>query len=107
VTEKSEAMCKEMPVILFNRVVDPKRIIGKRRAREEERHKGPPTHKKVCAQSPSKNSPLGTRFVQMVECVSNLSAPRFYLGKAACQVTAVQGDQIGRKFAQRVIVYFG
>jgi hypothetical protein len=39
-------MCKEMPVILFNRVVDPKRIIGKKwRAKEEERHKGSLTQK--------------------------------------------------------------
>jgi hypothetical protein len=37
-------MCKEMPVIPVNKVVDPKRIIGKKwRAKEEERHKG---HKK-------------------------------------------------------------
>jgi hypothetical protein len=44
-------MCKEMPVILVNKVVDPKRIIGKKwRAEEEERHKGsltPPPKKKV------------------------------------------------------------
>jgi hypothetical protein len=43
-------MCKEMPVISVNRVVDPKRIIRKKwRAEEEERHKGllPPPHKKV------------------------------------------------------------
>jgi hypothetical protein len=34
-------MCKEMPVIPVNKVVDPKRIIGKEwRAQEEERHKG-------------------------------------------------------------------
>jgi hypothetical protein len=43
-------MCKELPVILVNKVVDPKRIIGKKwRAEEEERHKGsltPP--KKSC-----------------------------------------------------------
>jgi hypothetical protein len=44
-------MCKEMPVILVNKVVDPKRIIRKRwRAKEEERHKGlltpPPRTKK-------------------------------------------------------------
>jgi hypothetical protein len=33
-------MCKEMPAILFNRVVDPKRIIRKDgRAKEEEPHK--------------------------------------------------------------------
>jgi hypothetical protein len=38
-------MCKEIPVPV-NRVVDPKRIIGKkRRAKEEERHKGPLTQK--------------------------------------------------------------
>jgi hypothetical protein len=34
------AMCKEMPVIPVNKVVDKKRIIGKRRAKEEERHRG-------------------------------------------------------------------
>jgi hypothetical protein len=38
-------MCKEMPVIPVNKVVDPKRKIGKRRA-EEERHKGLLTKKK-------------------------------------------------------------
>jgi hypothetical protein len=40
-------MCKELLVILVNKVVDPKRIIGKKwRAKEEERHKGSltPTH---------------------------------------------------------------
>jgi hypothetical protein len=43
-------MCKELPVIPVNKVVDPKRIIGKKwRAEEEERHKGlltPPPQKK-------------------------------------------------------------
>jgi hypothetical protein len=40
-------MFKEMPVITVNRVVDPKRIIGKKcRAKEEERHKGSVTPKK-------------------------------------------------------------
>jgi hypothetical protein len=34
-------MCKDMPVILFNRVVGPKRKMGKKwRAEEEERHEG-------------------------------------------------------------------
>jgi hypothetical protein len=33
-------MRKEMPVIPVNRVVDTKRIIGKWRSEEEERHKG-------------------------------------------------------------------
>jgi hypothetical protein len=34
-------MCKEMLVILVSRVVDPKRILGKKwRVKEEERHKG-------------------------------------------------------------------
>jgi hypothetical protein len=34
-------MCKELPVIPVNKVVDLKRIIGKKwRAEEEERHKG-------------------------------------------------------------------
>jgi hypothetical protein len=36
-----------MPVIPVDKVVDPKRIIGKRRAEEEERHKGPLTPKKL------------------------------------------------------------
>jgi hypothetical protein len=41
-------MCKELPVILVNKVVDPKRIIGKKwRAEEEERHKGSLTEKKI------------------------------------------------------------
>jgi hypothetical protein len=34
-------MCKEMPVIPVNNVVDPNRIIRRKwRAKEEERHKG-------------------------------------------------------------------
>jgi hypothetical protein len=38
---RSPRRCKEMPVIPVNKVVDPKRIIGKKwRAKEEERHKG-------------------------------------------------------------------
>jgi hypothetical protein len=45
-------MCKEMPVIPVNWVVDTKSIIGKKlRAKKEERHNGyltpPPTHKKM------------------------------------------------------------
>jgi hypothetical protein len=40
-------MYKEMLVIPVSRVVDPKRIIRKRRAKEEERHKGSLTHKKL------------------------------------------------------------
>jgi hypothetical protein len=43
-------MCKEMPVIPVNKVLDPKRIIGKKwRAEEEERHMGlltPPQNEK-------------------------------------------------------------
>jgi hypothetical protein len=40
-------MCKELPVILVNKVVGRKRIIGKKwRAEEEERHKGSLTPKK-------------------------------------------------------------
>jgi hypothetical protein len=42
-------MCKEMPVIPVNRVVDKKRRIGKWRVEEKERHKGsltPPPKKK-------------------------------------------------------------
>jgi hypothetical protein len=45
-------MCKEMPVIKVNRVLDPKRIIGKRA--EEERHNGsltPPPQKKDLRQA--------------------------------------------------------
>jgi hypothetical protein len=47
-TKKSEAIvaCKNLPVILVNKVVDKKRIIGKRRAEEEERHKGSLGHTK-------------------------------------------------------------
>jgi hypothetical protein len=41
-------MCKELPVILVNKVVDPKIIIGKKwMAKEEERHKGSLTPKKI------------------------------------------------------------
>jgi hypothetical protein len=41
-------MCKELRVILVNKVVDPKRIIGKKwRAEEEERHKELLTQKKL------------------------------------------------------------
>jgi hypothetical protein len=40
-------MFKEMPVIPVNKVVGPKRIIGKKwRAEEEDRHKGSLTKKK-------------------------------------------------------------
>jgi hypothetical protein len=39
-------MCKEMPVIPVNRVVDPKIIIGGKRRAEEERHNGSLAHKK-------------------------------------------------------------
>jgi hypothetical protein len=35
-------MCNELPVIPVNKVVDPKRIIGKRRAKEEELSPPPP-----------------------------------------------------------------
>jgi hypothetical protein len=44
-------MCKKMPVIPVDRVVDKKRIIGKRRAEEEKSHKGSLTHKKTLAGS--------------------------------------------------------
>jgi hypothetical protein len=41
-------MCKALLVIPVNRVVDPKRIIGKKwRAEEEERHKGLLTTQKM------------------------------------------------------------
>jgi hypothetical protein len=41
-------MCKEMPVIPVDRVVDKKRIIGKKwRAEEEERHEGSADPKKL------------------------------------------------------------
>jgi hypothetical protein len=38
-------MCNELPVIPVNKVVDPKRIIGKRRAKEEELTPPPPKKK--------------------------------------------------------------
>jgi hypothetical protein len=45
-------MCNDIPFIPVNRVVNPKRIIGKKwRAKEEERHKGlltPPPKKILC-----------------------------------------------------------
>jgi hypothetical protein len=40
-------MCKEMPVIPVDTVVDKKRIIQKWRAQEEERQKGSLTKKKI------------------------------------------------------------
>jgi hypothetical protein len=43
---RGHCICKELPVILVNKVVDPKRIIGEKwRAEEEERHKGSLTQK--------------------------------------------------------------
>jgi hypothetical protein len=48
VKSRGHCMCKEMPVIPVNKVVDPKRIIRKKwRAKEEERHKGLLTPKNV------------------------------------------------------------
>jgi hypothetical protein len=45
-------MCKEMPVILVNKAVNQKRIIGKKwRAEEEERHKGLLTQKNTFPKS--------------------------------------------------------
>jgi hypothetical protein len=48
-------MCKELPVILVNKVVDPKRIIGKKwRAKEEGEAQGvtdPPQKKNCCAET--------------------------------------------------------
>jgi hypothetical protein len=41
-------MCKEMPVIPVNRMVDKKRIMRKMGAEEEERHKGSLTKKTYC-----------------------------------------------------------
>jgi hypothetical protein len=59
-------MCKELPVILVNKVVDPKRIIGKKwRAKEEERHKGSLTQKK---------STCATSGCLMLSCVNDGSA---------------------------------
>jgi hypothetical protein len=40
-------MCKELPVIPVNKVVDPKNNRKKWRAEEEERHMGSLTRKKV------------------------------------------------------------
>jgi hypothetical protein len=49
---RGHCMCKELPVILVNKVVDPKRIIGKKwRAKEEERHKGSLTKKNINGRS--------------------------------------------------------
>jgi hypothetical protein len=46
-------MCKELPVIPVNKVVDPKRIIGKKWRAEEERHKGSRTRKKSTSKFPT------------------------------------------------------
>jgi hypothetical protein len=55
-------MCKEMPVIPVNKVVDPKRIIRKKwRAEEEGRHKGSLTQKNT------KNNPLGVNNVYFLD----------------------------------------
>jgi hypothetical protein len=50
--KKSEAIapCKEMSVILVNKLVDKKIIIGKKEAEEEERHMGSLTPKKLFLQ---------------------------------------------------------
>jgi hypothetical protein len=49
-------MCKEMPVIPVNKLVDPQRIIKKWRTNEEERHKGlltpPPKKEEFVKKSP-------------------------------------------------------
>jgi hypothetical protein len=45
-------MCNEMPVILVNKVVDPKKNNRKKwRAKEEERHKGSLTPQKIAKKS--------------------------------------------------------
>jgi hypothetical protein len=52
-------MPKEMLVIPVNKVVDPKRIIGKRRAKEEEeRHKGLLTQKNTILTDPVRDQAL-------------------------------------------------
>jgi hypothetical protein len=64
-------MCKEMPVIPVNKVVDPKRIIGKKwRAKEEERHKGlltPPPKKR--------HNLLLSLIVSHDKCVTHVNRP--------------------------------
>jgi hypothetical protein len=45
-------MCKKMLVIPVNMLVDKKRIVGKRRAKEEERHKGWLTQKTATTLTP-------------------------------------------------------
>jgi hypothetical protein len=52
-------MPKEMLVIPVNKVVDPKRIIGQRRAKEEEeRHKGLLTQKNTILTDPVRDQAL-------------------------------------------------
>jgi hypothetical protein len=73
-------MCKEMPVIPVNKVVDLKRIIRKKwRAEEEERHKGsltkkkqqPPNRRKAAQSSrPGCNRQLAAAFELFAELLS-------------------------------------
>jgi hypothetical protein len=44
-------MCKELPVIPVNKVVDPKKEKSEKMAEEEERHKGSLTQKKLSSHS--------------------------------------------------------
>jgi hypothetical protein len=56
-------MCKEMPVIPVNKVVDKIRKIRKMRTEEEERHKGSLTPEKSRgSRGPFLTSPLGANF---------------------------------------------
>jgi hypothetical protein len=67
-TEKSEAHCisKELPVILVNKVVDPKKNNRKKwRVEEEERHKGSLTAKKFGQKLWIKPKFLNFKFVFM------------------------------------------
>jgi hypothetical protein len=48
-TSKAIAKCKEMLVIPLNNVVDKNRIVGKRSSKQEERHKGSLTQKRIAS----------------------------------------------------------
>jgi hypothetical protein len=69
-------MCKELPVILVNKVVDPKRIIGKKwRAEEEERHKGllTPTKKSIFVFKTRQATHSVVNFYKRQRCNSRLA----------------------------------
>jgi hypothetical protein len=76
-------MCKEILVILVNKVVDPKRIIGKKwSAVEEERHKGSLTQKRVTLQL------LIVLGISKLYYLSEVFAMHLYLGTYICYSTS-------------------